>query len=92
MLDFVFKKLKVLSVYYFFILCIVLFHFYIFYILDSKYICVRDRLHFHEHCGSMVRLTNSNRTAERKKPVDEFNNGVVMTHRPILDDELFEVK
>lgn len=39
----------------------------------------------------MVKLTNYKRTAERKKPVDEFNNGVVMTHRPLLDDELFEV-
>lgn len=57
-----------------------------------SFICVTDKLRFHEHCGTMVKLTNGNRTAERRKPVDEFNNGVVMTHRPLLDDELFEVK
>ncbi|KFM80539.1 Neuralized-like protein 4, partial [Stegodyphus mimosarum] len=57
-----------------------------------EFICVANRLRFHEHCGTMVKLTNGNRTAERKKPVDEFNNGVVMTHRPILDDELFEIR
>ncbi len=29
----------------------------------------------------MVKLSNNNRTAERRRPYDEFNNGVVMTHR-----------
>ncbi|KAG8187410.1 hypothetical protein JTE90_009486 [Oedothorax gibbosus] len=57
-----------------------------------SFICVTDKLRFHEHCGTMVKLTNGNRTAERRKPVDEFNNGVVMTHRPLLDDELFEIR
>ncbi|GBM14659.1 Neuralized-like protein 4 [Araneus ventricosus] len=59
---------------------------------NSSFIRVADKLHFHEHCGSMVKLSNNNRTAERKKPVDEFNNGVVMTHRALLDDELFEIR
>ncbi|GFU45780.1 neuralized-like protein 4 [Nephila pilipes] len=61
---------------------------------DEKpsFIRVADRLHFHEHCGTMVKLSNGNRTAERRKPVDEFNNGVVMTHRALLDDELFEIR
>ncbi|XP_015908035.1 neuralized-like protein 4 [Parasteatoda tepidariorum] len=51
-----------------------------------------DKLRFHEHCGTMVRLSNDNRSAERRTPIDEFNNGVVMTHRPLLDNELFEIR
>ena len=50
-----------------------------------------DRLRFHETCGTLVKLSNNRRTAERRRPMDEFNNGVVMTNRPLKDDELFEV-
>lgn len=50
-----------------------------------------DRLKFHERVGSLVKLSNNARTAERRRPLDEFNNGVVMTHRPLRDNELFEV-
>lgn len=50
-----------------------------------------DRLRFHERIGTMVKLSNNARTAERMRPLDEFNNGVVMTHRPLRDNELFEV-
>jgi hypothetical protein len=50
-----------------------------------------DRLQFHEQCGTLVKLSCNNRTAERRRPLDEFNNGVVMTHRPLRDNELFEV-
>jgi hypothetical protein len=49
-----------------------------------------DRLQFHERCGTLVKLSCNNRTAERRRPLDEFNNGVVMTHRPLRDNELFE--
>ena len=38
-----------------------------------------------------MKLSNNRRTAERRRPLDEFNNGVVMTNRPLKDDELFEV-
>lgn len=51
-----------------------------------------DRLHFHERCGFLVKLGNNNRAAERIRPTDEFNNAVVMTHRPIRDNELFEIR
>ena len=47
--------------------------------------CLYDR------CGSLVKLSGGRRTAERRRPLDEFNNGVVMTNRPLRDDELFEV-
>ena len=50
-----------------------------------------DRLRFHERVGSLVKLSNNARTAERRRPLDEFNNGVVMTHRQLRDNELFEV-
>lgn len=50
-----------------------------------------DKLRFHERVGSLVKLSNNSRTAERRRALDEFNNGVVMTHRPLRDDELFEV-
>lgn len=50
-----------------------------------------DRLRFHSRHGILVRLSSGGRTAERLRPLDEFNNGVVMTHRPLLPDELFEV-
>ncbi|XP_076270318.1 neuralized E3 ubiquitin protein ligase 4 isoform X2 [Rhynchophorus ferrugineus] len=51
-----------------------------------------DKMRFHERCGSLVKLSNNNRTAERRRPLDEFNNGVVMTNRPLKDGELFEIR
>jgi hypothetical protein len=51
-----------------------------------------DKLRFHDRCGSLVKLSNGNRTAERRRPLDEFNNGVVMTHRALRDSELFEIR
>lgn len=53
---------------------------------------VNDRLRFHTRCGSLVKLSTNCRTAERRRPLDEFNNGVVMTHRPLKDNELFEIR
>ena len=50
-----------------------------------------NHLTFHERCGSLIKLSNGLRTAERRRPMEEFNNGVVMTNRAIKDDELFEV-
>ncbi|KAF2900858.1 hypothetical protein ILUMI_05336 [Ignelater luminosus] len=51
-----------------------------------------DKLRFHERCGSLVKLSNGHRSAERRRPLDEFNNGVVMTHRALRDSELFEIR
>ena len=50
-----------------------------------------DILRFHDRCGKLVKLSNSRRSAERERPLDEFNNGVVMTNRAIQDNEIFEV-
>ncbi|XP_018574763.1 neuralized-like protein 4 isoform X2 [Anoplophora glabripennis] len=52
----------------------------------------QDKLRFHDRCGSLVKLSNGSRSAERRRPLDEFNNGVVMTHRPLRDSELFEIR
>ncbi|GAB0091056.1 neuralized E3 ubiquitin protein ligase 4 [Sergentomyia squamirostris] len=59
---------------------------------SSDSIDMNDRLRFHTRCGSLVKLSSNSRTAERRRPLDEFNNGVVMTHRPLRDNELFEIR
>lgn len=51
-----------------------------------------NKLRFHDRKGSLIKLSNNNRTSERRRPYDEFNNGVVMTHRPLRDNELFEIR
>lgn len=58
----------------------------------ANYYDLNDRLHFHNRCGSLISLSSNSRTAERRRPLDEFNNGVVMTHRPLKDNELFEIR
>lgn len=51
-----------------------------------------DKLRFHSRCGSLVKLSGNFRCAERRRPFDEFNNGIAMTHRPLRDNELFEIR
>ena len=46
---------------------------------------------FHPHCGSLIKLSNSNRTAERQRPTEEFKNAVTLTNIPLRNDEAFEV-
>ena len=36
---------------------------------------LQDRLRFHHRCGTMVKLSAGQRTGERRRPLDEFNNG-----------------
>ncbi|CAG7821785.1 unnamed protein product [Allacma fusca] len=36
-----------------------------------------DKLRFHSSCGPLVKLSCTNRTAERKRPKDEFNNAIL---------------
>lgn len=47
---------------------------------------------FHSRVGSLVVLSNENRTAQRNHPTQEFNNGVVLGAEPLRDNQLFEVK
>ncbi|KAK3730103.1 hypothetical protein QZH41_013738, partial [Actinostola sp. cb2023] len=47
---------------------------------------------FHPHCGSLVKLSNNYRTAERQTPDEEFKNSVVLTSKALENDKLFEIK
>lgn len=47
---------------------------------------------FHSKTGSLISLSNSNRTAQRNQPTQEFNNGVVLSAEPLRNNQLFEVK
>ncbi|XP_061423176.1 LOW QUALITY PROTEIN: neuralized-like protein 4 [Lethenteron reissneri] len=51
-----------------------------------------DALLFHAKCGALIRLSNNQKTAERRRPLDEFNNGVVLTNRPLRHGETFEIR
>jgi len=46
---------------------------------------------FHHRGGSMVTVSNNGRTAQRNHPTQEFNNGVVLSADPMIDNHLFEV-
>ncbi|XP_057712194.1 neuralized-like protein 4 isoform X1 [Corythoichthys intestinalis] len=58
----------------------------------SGNLTTNDALLFHEKCGMLIKLSNNNKTAERRRPLDEFNNGVVMTNRPLRHNEMFEIR
>ena len=47
---------------------------------------------FHSRTGSLVTLSNGNKTAHRNHPGQEFNNGVVISAEPLTINQLFEVK
>ena len=50
-----------------------------------------DSLYFNDKHGSLIKLSGRKQTAERMHAMDEFNNGVVMTNRPLRNNEMFEV-
>ncbi|XP_062858914.1 neuralized-like protein 4 isoform X1 [Trichomycterus rosablanca] len=60
--------------------------------VGASSITTNDALLFHEKCGTLIKLSNNNKTAERRRPLDEFNNGVVMTNRPLRHNEMFEIR
>ena len=47
---------------------------------------------FHSRTGSLVTLSNGNKTALRNHPAQEFNNGVVLSAEPLKDNHIFEVR
>lgn len=51
-----------------------------------------DRLTLHPICGSHACVTHSGRTALRPNASEDFNNGVVLTKRPLKPNELFQVR
>ncbi|XP_062372617.1 neuralized-like protein 4 isoform X2 [Sardina pilchardus] len=60
--------------------------------MGSGSMTTNDALLFHEKCGTLIKLSNNHKTAERRRPLDEFNNGVVMTNRPLRHNEMFEIR
>lgn len=59
---------------------------------DSEAAQNSDRLTFHSICGSHATVTQSGRTALRPSASDDFNNGVVLTKRPLRTNEFFQVR
>ena len=48
-------------------------------------------LKFHPRHGKAIELLQDGKVAMRRNALSEFDNGVVLTHRPLEVDELFEV-
>jgi neuralized-like protein 4 len=45
---------------------------------------------FHRKCGKRIQLSNNNRTALRN--VHEFNHGIVLSEKLLVDDSIFEIR
>lgn len=48
-------------------------------------------LHFHHVHGRNARVSNGGRTASRPRALGEFNDSIVMSNRPLNEDEMFAV-
>ena len=46
---------------------------------------------FHSRCGELIVLSNGNKTAVRSSATHEFNHGLVFSHAPLNDYQIFEV-
>lgn len=46
----------------------------------------------HPRSGKLIGLSNSNRTARRNQPVQEFNHGLVLSKEPLRDRDVFTVR
>ena len=46
----------------------------------------------HPRSGKLIGLSNSNRTAQRNQPVQEFNHGLVLSREPLKDRDVFTVR
>lgn len=51
-----------------------------------------EPLCFHANCGSLAIIGNNGKSCHRPNAVDEFNDAVVLTNRPLKTGELFEVR
>ena len=60
---------------------------------DTDFSSLGDSEHllFHPMHGTNSAITNSGRTAIRPNATGEFNDAIVMSNRPLKDNELFEV-
>ena len=51
-----------------------------------------DELRFHQRHGQNAIVSADGRTASRPSARGEFNDAIVMSNRPLADNELFEVR
>ena len=51
-----------------------------------------DDLRFHHRHGRNAHISHDGRTASRPNARGEFNDAIVMSSRPLRDNELFDVK
>lgn len=63
---------------------------YLFDLLHFTLFNYRD-LHFHHVHGRNARVSNGGRTASRPRALGEFNDSIVMSNRPLNEDEMFAV-
>lgn len=50
------------------------------------------RVHpFHNKCGTLISLSDDDKSARRNDSRQEFNNGLVFSKRPLKDGEVYEV-
>lgn len=47
---------------------------------------------FHQRHGRLIYLSNNNRTARRRNPGVEFNNGLIFSQHRLRDNEIFEIR
>ena len=59
--------------------------------MDYSSVSDMDILCFHHLHGSNSAILNSGRTSIRPNATGEFNDAIVMSNRPLKDNELFEV-
>ncbi|OCT59664.1 hypothetical protein XELAEV_18001087mg [Xenopus laevis] len=50
------------------------------------------QLLFHSNCGQKASIINGGRTALRPHATDDFNHGVVLSNRPLQNNEVFQVR
>lgn len=53
---------------------------------------VKMAAELHPRSGKLIGLSNSNRTAQRNQPVQEFNHGLVLSREPLRDRDVFTVR
>lgn len=59
--------------------------------MDSSITTDGDDLRFHHLHGTNATVMNNGKTAARPNATGEFNDAIVMSNRPLKDNELFEV-
>lgn len=59
--------------------------------LESSCVVETEELRFHHVHGQNAVIVNNGRTATRPNASGEFNDAIIMSNRPLKDNELFEI-